>query len=192
MTREEKSVLLALALGDGHIKKNQPELIVFHYEAQKELVIWKHQLVKNILGYCGDIVTKTIGPYKSYGFHVTHKYFKVLRRYLYKNGVKHYSTALLNRLGPLGIAIWHMDDGSLYAKKRNGKVHAYELVISTYCSWEESWTIINWFKKTHEIEMTQKFNKDKFCVRTGTNGARRFSALVREFVIPSMEYKLLS
>jgi len=191
MTREEKAVLLALALGDGHIKRNQPELVVFHCESQKELVMWKHALVKNILGKCGNIVTKKTCSQTQYGFHVTHKYFKVLRRYLYKNGVKHYSESLLNRLGMLGLAIWHMDDGHLSAKKRNGKVHAYDLGISTYCSKEEAKTIADWFFRAHGIRMTCKFNKGKYSVRCGTQGARLFSSLVRGFIIPSMEYKLL-
>ena len=49
---------------------------------------------------------------------------------------------MLNRLNALGIAIWYMDDGGLSQKKRNGVVHANELMLNTGLSKENNQIII--------------------------------------------------
>lgn len=41
-----------------------------------------------------------------------------------------------------------MDDGCLFAKKRNGKIHAWELYLNTYLTDEKNQIIIDYFIKT--------------------------------------------
>ena len=93
-------------------------------------------------------------------------------------------------LTPQGIAIWYMDDGGLSAKKRDGKIHAYELFLNTHETKETNQIIINYFLEVHDIKFTQVKNKGLYRLRCGTKQARKFIALIEDYVIPSMRYKI--
>ena len=82
------------------------------------------------------------------------------------------------------FAILYLDDGSLCAKKRNGKIHAYDLVISVYGQQEECQNLINKLKENWDLSFTLKFNKGKYSIRCGTKEARKFLALIRPLVPP--------
>lgn len=79
---------------------------------------------------------------------------KVLRRIEYEGGKTKYNIKLLNRLGPQGLAIWIMDDGSLLRRstidKTTGerKYCGFYITISTYCTLEQADTIIKYFNDT--------------------------------------------
>ena len=59
-------------------------------------------------------------------------FMKMFRRILYKPNKRIAQRKLLNRLTPLGLAIWYMDDGGLSQKKRNGVIYANELMLNTW------------------------------------------------------------
>ena len=69
--------------------------------------------------------------------------------------------------------VLYMDDGSLVGKKRNGKIHAYDLSISIYGTKEECQNLID---KLFNLGMkfTLKHNKGKYLIRCGTKSARKF------------------
>lgn len=181
MKKIEKSLLFALALGDGYVRlhKGSYQLEITHSVKQLSLFNYKISLIKEILKK--NIYSREINQqiYKSYRLEVIHPYFKIIRKSLYPNGQKLISAKILDKINnPHCIAIWYMDDGSLYPKKRNGKIHAFELVISTYCSEEEAKLIVNFFYEFYNLNFTLKRNKGKFSVRCGTREAKKFIELV--------------
>ena len=119
------------------------------------------------------------------------KYFRVLRKWLYSNGVKQISRYLLDKLDLEGIAIWYMDDGGLSAKRRNGKVHAYELFLNTHISKENNQIIIDYFKETWNINFQQVKNKGSYRLRMSTYEIKKYLPLISKFIIPSMQYKII-
>lgn len=80
-----------------------------------------------------------------YRFSCGHKYFKHLRKWLYKNDRKILSPKYLSYLDEQGLAIWYMDDGSTYIDKRDNKRISCE--IYTYTPLEETLSIIDFFRE---------------------------------------------
>lgn len=129
--------------------------------------------------------------YPGVRFSKTHRYFRILRRWIYPNNVKTISRKVLNYLSDEGIAIWYMDDGSYTAKRRkDGKIHAMELHISTYIPWEQNELIIDFFKEKYDISFTQVRDRQSYRLRCGTKESRKFIDLVSPYILPSMLYKI--
>lgn len=195
MKKEEKVLLLAMVLGDGHIRPESAELSITHGETQKQYLEYKAELVSKSIGRPITITSRetTLGEKKftGYRFSCTHRFFRVLRkRCFYNNRDPKFDPQQLSKLTPHAIAIWYMDDGSLHAKKRNGKIHAYELTISCCAAREQdSQNIVNFFKEKYDISFSIKRNKGLFSVRCGTREAAKFLEIVKPFIIPCMAYK---
>jgi hypothetical protein len=190
----KKALLLGMIIGDGYLSKNQSLIKIVHNEKQLEYLIYKKKILENILN-CKEIKIHKIKPNmyntQCYSIQKGHKYFRILRKWLYKNDKKFLTTKILNMLNIESIAMWYMDDGCLCAKKRNGKIHAYELVLNTYLSKEENEIIINYFKDKWNITFGLNKSKGLYRLRMGTKEARRFCNLLKDYVIPCMKYKLL-
>ena len=124
----------------------------------------------------------------------SNKYFRVLYKYLYKNGKKTIPLKALNRLTPLSLAIWWMDDGCLYAKKRHNKIHAWELYLNTYLSDEENQVIINYFQQKWGIVWKLNHDKGRSRLRCSTKEGRKFLNIIRPIVnqIQCMQYKAIN
>ena len=110
-----------------------------------------------------------------------------------KNRIKTIPLKALNRLTPLAIAIWWMDDGSLCKKVRNGKVHAWELYLNTYLSKEENQIIIDYFQNKWNVKWNLNLSKGKYRLRCSTREGRKFLTIIRPIVsqIKCMQYKCL-
>ena len=189
--KEHRNLLIALSLGDGYINK-RGYLDIWHSEKQKEYVNYKYSLIKE---YCKiEVQERTFsGKYKSYGFRTrTFDFCKLLRRVLYKNGKKTITRKLLNRLAPFHLAIWWMDDGSKGIKynKEKTKVKACVYRLSLCTTKEECQIVIDWLKETYNISFGITKEKNLFSITCGTREGRKFSDLIREYIIPSMLYKI--
>jgi hypothetical protein len=88
------------------------------------------------------------------------------------------------------LAIWYQDDGSLTAKKRGGKIHAYDLTLNTYLSKSQNEIIISYFKEAWSINWGLSKSKGKYRLRMGTKEARKFIKLIEPYIVPDMRYKI--
>lgn len=203
MNKENRGILIGLVLGDGHLKKFQKSgqqgskkpfyamLDIRHCAAQKEFIEYKSNLLHSILGGKKPKVSFIINNgFPAYNIRKTNTYFRILHSWIYFNKKKTFSRKILNMLTIKGISIWYMDDGNLSAKKRNGKIHAYELFMNTYEDKTTNQTIIDYFKEVYGINFAQVKNKGSYRLRCGTREARKFIELVRPYIIPSMNYKI--
>lgn len=192
--QEKKALLIGMVIGDGHLKKNEAGISITHNEKQLQLLMYKKTLLELILN-CKSINIRKVKPNKynttCYTIEKGHKYFRILRKWIYKNDKKYLSRKILNMLDLPAIAIWYMDDGSLSAKKKNGKICAYELTLNTYLSKEENQIIIDYFKEMWNVQFGLNKSKGLYRLRMGTKEARKFSTLIKNYVIDCMEYKLL-
>ncbi len=191
--KNSRNAILGVVLGDGHLDKNG-SVSIKHCKAQEDYLHWKVQYIKSVGIKCGGV--KQIN---NNGFPGVHAYISVtrwgkfLRRYLWKDGYKNiYKRKLLNRLSPIHLAIWYMDDGGLSQKKRDGAVHANELFLNTCTTQANNQVIIDYFIEVHGVKFTQVKNRGRYRLRAGTKAARIFLNLVREYVlqVPSMQHKL--
>jgi len=187
--REKRSILMAMVMGDGCLKKNNV-LSITHCGRQKDYLTFKAELLAEVLGVDVPKVYQTEHEYESWRFNKGHKLFRIYRNWIYKNDIKTFKLDWLRYITPQGLAIWYMDDGSLIAKKRNGKIHAFELYISTYLSKEENQVLIDWLFDTYKVKFNQNQSKGKYRLRCSTHEARKFIELVKPFIVPCLEYKV--
>lgn len=190
MKKEDRSILIALAIGDGYVTKDGC-LVLKHSIKQKEYIEYKANLLHSILGgKKPNIIEFDNSGYPGIKTQKSNKYFRILRKRLYKNNIKQININLLKMLNPKAIAIWYMDDGNLSMKKRNGKIHARELFINTHITKEENQIIIDYFNEAYNIKFTQVKNRGSYRLRCGTLEAKKFISLVEPYIIPSMNYKI--
>jgi predicted 3-demethylubiquinone-9 3-methyltransferase (glyoxalase superfamily) len=117
-----------------------------------------------------------------------------LYSFIYVNGKKTFSKKVLNRLSLEGIAIWYMDDGSLYNVKYKTSKNTYryrtaQCMLNTYLSKEENEVIVKWFKDKYDIKWRIVKDKNFTRLQMGTKQARKFIALIKDYIHPSMMYK---
>lgn len=207
MTKQEKNFVLACVLGDGCINKriinNTPQcrFLLKHSLKQKEYFLWKVEKLSEILSR-KSIKDSTWKIEKECGrskldavrFERNHPYLKSLYSFIYQSNKKTFSKKVLDRLSIEGIAIWYMDDGSLYNVKYANTETTYrfrtaQCTLNTYLSEKENEVIVDWFKKKHNI--IWRIVKDKGFTRLqmGTQEARKFIALIKDFIHPTMMYK---
>lgn len=201
MTNDEKAILIALSIGDGHIEyKETYRFSCGHSEHHKEYVYWKAELLSNILNKKIKVYKTTQNKNTLYRISTTDNYFKFIRRRLYKNRDKLISSKILNRLTLQGLAIWYMDDGSLSQKKKNSKVHANDLVFHTCCDKEQAQLILFWFETKFNIKGTLKKESSGsysavkntfYSIRFGTKSARVLIEVIKPFMfLPLFQYKI--
>ncbi len=198
MNKKNKGILIGMILGDGCLQKRvdkrcnytQNSISIKHCIKQKEYLEHKALLLQKIFGgEKPNIREINNSGYPGCVLQKTDKYFRILYKLLYPNKKKTITRKALDYLNLQGIALWYMDDGSLTARKRNGKIHAYELVISTYISKEENQIIVDYFKEKWDINFKIVKGKGLYRIRCGTKEARKFLKLIKPYSIPCMEYK---
>lgn len=188
--KEKRSILLGMIIGDGCIssyKNRSYKLVIRHSKKQDDYLLFKKGLIESIFY---NQTLKVIEVQKGLQIQKCSKIFRIYKKWFYTNGVKDFSK-ILKYLNLQSIAIWYMDDGSLTAKKHEGKIHGYELTLNTYISKEQNQIIIDWFYLNYNIKFTQTKSKGKYRLRMGTKEARKFCELIKDYIIPSMKYKLI-
>lgn len=202
MRKDEKTTLLALCIGDGYLNQYIPKgrkatvttLRIIHSVKQKEYLEWKANILHSILGGNKPIVHEfNNSGYPGVRLQKSNPYFRILRKYLYKNNRKIIPLKALERMSLQDIAIWWMDDGCLFPKKRNGKIHAWELYLNTYLTDDENQVIINFFKEKFGITWRINHDKGKSRLRCSTREGRNFLNLIRSYVtVECMKYKVIN
>lgn len=190
ITKSTRNLLLGMSLGDGSLQSGR--LSITHCEAQYEYLVWKQKLLRS----CG-IKTREISKFNNNG-HIGYKlktdrydFIKAIESLLYCPK-KTITRKILDKLTPLEIAIWYMDDGGLSQKKQDGVVVANDLMLNTGLQKEENQTIIDYFLEVWGIQFTQVKNHNCYRLRCGTKEARKFISIVYPYVsqLKCFEHKL--
>lgn len=196
-----------MILGDGylHTTKNPKSeyvgLKLEHSTAQVDYLKYKADILLSIFGgktpsiYFRDRLDKrTNRTYKSCATYKSNSYLKILKGWIYKNGVKTYSNEVLNMLTPEGIALWYMDDGgkgSVYISKKTGKISSCVSYLCTDCSFEQATLLKEYFLSKWGIEFKlYNIRKDQYRLAANTANSKKLVSLVRPYIIPSMQYKI--
>lgn len=183
-----------MTLGDGTLNRKNGYFAVRHCAAQLDYLQWKHDLIRGSIKTSGIYRVSNNG-YGAYELRTkSYKFMKTYRRFLYPDGCKViHNRKLLDKLTPLGLAIWYMDDGGLSQKKNpKGYIDSNDLTLNTYLSKEANQIIIDYFKEVWDISFTQNRSKGKYRLRCGTKEARKFISIVFPYVsqVKSMAHKL--
>lgn len=186
----KEQILLGTILGDATIPKltNRRKSYSIRWEhsiAQKEYAIWKAEnSLDNFSIYERKRLDKRTNKiYESITCYSTvNDYVKY--RELFYNETKTVTKEVLNLLEPMGIAVWFMDDGSLYYNGNN-----CHLILSVDSFDETSVDlIIEYFKIKFDIN----FKKSRKQIRlTSVKEVKKFESFFKEFYHKSMCYKTL-
>lgn len=187
----KNNILLGTLLGDACIgklygKQKTYKISWEHSLKQKQYALWKAEKSLNNFSFYERkrFDKRTNKIYSSITIYSRKDDYKYFRELFYNNNSKTVSNKILNKLTPLSIAVWFMDDGSLYYNGNN-----CHLTISTNCFDKNSvQNIINYFKKTYNIN----FKKHQKAIRiTSVKEVEKFEQHFSNFYHESMNYKKL-
>ena len=119
-----RQVTLGSVLGDGHLERPPPGSINWGLGIKHGLSQTTYAKQKALL--LGSLVSKIDYPLERIRVRtVKHPYFTSLAQLVIQKGVKTVPVEMIEKLEPLALAIWYMDDGSLHVSTRkSGKQHA--------------------------------------------------------------------
>ena len=187
-----EQVLIGSLFGDGGLERNRstskgikkvkPVGIRFkerHNIRQKEYLLWKKEILSKIL---------TIKEYYSKKERAIVIYsnvsplFKKYHFYFYPSGKGHkvFDLYMLNKLKPLGLAIWYMDDG--HFDKRN-----YNFTLS--CNNNSLDLLKSWFKEKYNMKGNIYFGKEAK-IHFNKKDTKSFFKIISPFIYPTMKYKI--
>lgn len=143
MDRVARSLIVGTLLGDGcltvqkggHAGRHPSALLlVRHSIKQHDYAQWLCNEIADKIGAERRLVAKdwTVADGKRYqrvNFRFGHPYFRILRKWMYREDGKHLDKVVRFVTTPEGLAVWFMDDG--YCPKSGG------FHLSTYCFSEE-------------------------------------------------------
>lgn len=180
LTPIQKDLIVGSLLGDGYLMPTSCgfSFRVHHSVKQKEYLVWKYNLLKNIV----NTGPKRDSP-KSYYFRtVSHPEFNKYREIFYdKENRKIVPDELSKILNSRSLAVWIMDDGS-----RDGgalRIHSYSF------NYAENVFLKDVLEDRFGIETN--IHKDKGMFRLWIKAASmdRLKKLVMPHILPSMLYK---
>lgn len=192
LNQQQKEILIGLILGDGHLEtQNQGRtfrLKVEHSLNQKEYVDWLYEHFKDLVLTSPQVKLQTVAgqPRQKYWFStISCGPLRFYAQQFYPNGKKLVPRIIGKLLTPLSLAVWFMDDGSLKSSAHRARI------INTQCFDDES------LKRLQDVLFT-KFNvqttlrkqKEGNQIYIPSSEIEKFIALVKPYVIPSMEYKI--
>jgi len=207
MNKTDRGILYGMLFGDGNLYTatnnfgvKYTKLTIGHSPKQRGYLEHKCDLLHSALGgkkpkiYEYESFNKTANKkYTNLQTVKTNKYFRQMHSLVYASGTKKYTRQTLDYLTDHGLALWFMDDG--HGKEfinKLGKIHGYQVQVSTYCSEEEAVVIKTWFEDVYKI--SPKFDIDKrnnlYSLRFNTADSQTFRDIVRPYIIESMLYKL--
>lgn len=189
MNEETRGTLLGMVLGDGYITE-AGSLVIKHSEAQRSYLEHKAGLLHRALGgKAPSVLSIDNSGYPGCKMSKADSYFRILRGWLYQGGTKRVAGPFLRFLTLHGLALWWMDDGSLYMKRRDGRVHAREGILSLYVSREECLIVAARIEELTSVYPIPVHHKGKFRLRFNTGMLQTFIPKINQYAAPGMEYK---
>ena len=209
ITQRQLEVIAGAAIGDGHIaltgSQMRARLSITQGVEQKDYLDYKVRLL-------GDLVQSPpqfqLSP-KSFSTKGTFRAATLscsqiaeLHRELYgANRRKRVSRQYLDRITPLGLALWYLDDGSLvtqdnqYKRKKDGGVSHYPATRSMLSVYgfgvEESQLVVDWLNDKWGIEGGVTATAKGPAIWLTLDGTERLHELIAPYVPPAIDYKLL-
>lgn len=180
LTPAHEQVVYGSILGDGSLRYASDynvQLRIGHGEKQTEYAQWKQSLFEGLVNYEG------INMRNGHSFDTIPMYeLAQIYEQNYTNGKKDPSQELIDRLSPLAIAIWYMDDGTFDYDRQNR--------CSICCaglSLEKQQLLIEWF---NDHDMHPRLDS-RGRINFTKSETVKLHQMIAKYVHPSMQHKLL-
>jgi hypothetical protein len=181
-----------MVLGKAHLNTKRYTLEIRHSIRQEVYLHYKADLLAQLQKSAIQMVYFSDGGYPGVRIETRkHPLYRRLRKVFYGPASEKAVTRKgLDNLDPRGIAIWYMDAGAVSAKRRQGKIHAYELVLNADFCRTESELIIQYFAEVWGLQFGLTLNKGQWRLRMGTQQARKLANVIAPYIIPTMRHKI--
>lgn len=193
MDKELEGFFAGCILGDGSISKRQGRVTPYYREShsleQLPYLEWKRTFVEEVVP-CKtyEIFDKKLG-----------KNFYMFESLASKELEAIYQLSqapvfdILNQLTPLGLAVWFMDDGTIYnGKNKKTKAYAtFNVTLGTYrFDYEEHVIIQKWFNDTFGFNAKiAKKRTDTYNIRFTVKDSTAFLQMTKPYAHPALLYK---
>lgn len=189
ITEFQEQIILGTLLGDACICKLQNKRKSYnikweHSLKQENYALWKAKNSLNNYSFHkrNRLDSRTNKIYNSIICYSIKDNYQYYRELFYKNK-KEISKEILNKLKPLAIAVWYMDDGSLYYNSNNCHLN---LAVNSF---ENKQLIIDWFKKNYDLNFKISGKSIRL---TSKKECEKFMNIVEQYIHEDLKYKTLS
>lgn len=184
LTDEEYQILLGSFLGDGSAEfdPHRARYRTNHSLKQKEYVDWLHSKLERLTRKSPRVINNGGWGTLNYTFSTLgHKDILSMASELYIDNKKTVTLEYLNKLKPLGLAVWFMDDGS-----KDGSLSTHSF------SYEENLIIQAYLKDKWGLESIIYEDKPKnlFFIYIKHSSLKTLRNIIRPYVPECMQYKL--
>ncbi|OGM14272.1 hypothetical protein A2141_02855 [Candidatus Woesebacteria bacterium RBG_16_40_11] len=180
LSEVQKQLILGCILGDGYMRKKvNAHLQITHSIKQKEYVLWKYSMLKNI-------VITAPHEYRGNAGRVGYRFFTKslpditdFYNKFYQNGKKIIPKDLT--LSPLSLAVLYMDDGSKSRKTCYFNCQQFDTISQN-----------NLVKSLSKLNIEARFHKDKTYKRIYIPFASipLLIHTIKQYIVPTMRYKI--
>jgi len=194
LNREQRDIIIGLMLGDGCLETQTNgrtyRLKIEQSLLHKAYVDWLYDKLKNLVLTKPKEKKKRImeKSYQNYGFQtISSGNLRFFAQQFYdKNSrTKKIPKNIRKLLNPLALAIWFMDDGQIKSKKHRA------LLINSQCFSKSDLRLLqNALRNRFGIETKLKKERTGHRIYLLSKTICKFLAIVKPYIIPSMEYKL--
>lgn len=187
LTPDQEQVLIGGLLGDGYCRLREncvnAKVQFAHSIKQETYLKYKRSFFEELsteIRYESQVHKKTNREYFTCKFWLkTNPVYNYYHKAFYYDGVKRVTSEILNKLKPLGIAIWFMDDGNF----NNGN---YEICTNAFDS-ESLLNIKAYFSKEHQLS-AKITKRNTICFNV--EDSKKLKKLIESYFIDEMKYKL--
>ena len=191
-SEKQKEYLFGSLLGDDQLnmngKRKYPYLVVTHSTKQNDYIQWKYKIWKQIVpNEIKPVIMNVKGKSYSAKYFTTgaHPDFLDFYRLFYSTGRKVVTRAILDKLTPLSIAIWYMDDG--YYCNSRGRAR----ISTNSFTYDENSIIQNFFKEKFGIySHIGTSDGGSNYIWFNTENTINFFKIIKDHIIPFFNYKI--
>ena len=194
LSKEQKSILFGIILGDGYLQKTgkkNARLRLEHGGKQKEYLLWKvrkfGKLFQGKAKYLERIHPISKRRY-SYWRHQSQStpYLGKLRNIFYPDGKKKIPEDLEKYLTPVTLTVWFMDDGYYYLRDRCSYLYLGNV------SQEEAEIVAQTLLKKFNIVTRVKQKKKGYAIYFSPKETQKLKNLIKGYILHQFNYKLPS
>lgn len=192
--KKHKEFIVGHMLGDGCIyrdgKNSLYKMTISHSNKQEQYFHWKIAIMDPFVNCWRENTDKRKNSIMLNSTTICHQEFNKYAKLFYDDQrIKHVPPDIANYITPFGLAVWIMDDGNLNA--------GVNIRIATMCfTYDENIILRNMLKSVFNIRskvMEYKYRgKLYYQITINKRNSQILSDLIREYVIESMQYKLMS
>lgn len=194
LSKEQKSVLFGIILGDGYLQKTgkkNSRLRLEHGGNQKEFLLWKVKKLRKLFQgkpkYLERVHPISKKKY-SYWRHQSQSspYLGKLRNIFYPDGKKRIPEDVEKYLTPLTLAVWYMDDGYYYLRDR-----CSYLYIGNTSSTEAEVAAKALLRKFNLFSRVKQ-KKKGYALYFPPGETQKLKSIIKGHILPQFNYKLPS